>query len=114
MLNDYNVETIHHSSFNIHHGNNSSFNIQHSSLNICLSEGLETPLLQRRIVEAWDEVMGHMISDFTREKFIRNQVLHVKIDNPALRQDLSMMHTQITRRLNDAVGSSVISDVRVY
>jgi predicted nucleic acid-binding Zn ribbon protein len=77
-------------------------------------EGLETPLLQRRIVDAWDEVMGHMISSYTREKFIRNQVLHVKIDNPALRQDLSMMHTQITRRLNDAVGSSVISDVRVY
>ena len=55
-----------------------------------------------------------MISSYTREKFIRNQVLHVKIDNPALRQDLSMMHTQITRRLNDAVGSSVISDVRFY
>ena len=77
-------------------------------------EGLETPLLQRRIVDAWDEVMGHTISSYTHEKFIRNQVLHVKIDNPALRQDLSMMHTQITRHLNDAVGSSVISDVRVY
>lgn len=77
-------------------------------------EGLETPLLQRRIVDAWDVVTGHMISSYTREKFIRNQVLHVKIDNPALRQDLNMMHTQLTRRLNEAVGSSVISDVRVY
>jgi predicted nucleic acid-binding Zn ribbon protein len=77
-------------------------------------EGLETPLLQRRIVDAWDQVTGHMISGYTREKFIRNQVLHVKIDNPALRQDLSMMHTQLTRRLNETVGSSVITDVRIY
>ena len=77
-------------------------------------EGLETPLNERRLIDAWETVAGATIARYTTEKFIRNQVLHVKIDNPALRQDLSMMHTQITRRLNDAVGSSVISDVRVY
>ena len=38
----------------------------------------------------------------------------VKIDNPALRQDLSMMRSQLVRRLNAEVGSQVITDVRVY
>lgn len=77
-------------------------------------EGLETPLLQRRVIDAWEQVTGHMVAGYTREKFIRNQVLWVKIINPALRQDLSMMRTQLTRRLNEAVGTSVISDVRLY
>jgi hypothetical protein len=41
-------------------------------------------------------------------------MLFVKITNPALRQDLSMMRAQLVKRLNAVVGSSVITDVRVY
>lgn len=77
-------------------------------------EGLETPLLQRRVVDAWEQVVGPVAARYTHEKFIKNQVLFVKISSPALRQNLSMMRTQLARRLNEAVGSSVISDVRVY
>lgn len=77
-------------------------------------EGLETPLLQKRVIDSWTEVTGHVVAQYTGEKYIKNQILFVKILNPALRQDLSMMHTQLTRRLNATVGSSVISDVRVY
>lgn len=77
-------------------------------------EGLETPLLQRRVIDAWEQVTGHMVAGNTREKFIKNQVLFVKIVNPALRQDLSMMRTKLTQRLNSAVGANVIVDVRVY
>lgn len=76
-------------------------------------EGLETPLLQMRVVDAWDQVVGPTVSRYTTNKYIQNQTLFVKIANPALRQDLSMMRTQLTRRLNEAVGASVISDVRI-
>jgi hypothetical protein len=38
----------------------------------------------------------------------------VKIENPALRQDLSMMRSQLVKKLNDHVGSFVISDVHIY
>lgn len=77
-------------------------------------EGLETPLQQKRLIDAWDSVSGQMVARYTQEKFIKNQILFVKITNPALRQDLSMMRQQLTRRLNEVVGSSVISDVRVF
>lgn len=78
------------------------------------NEGLETPLLQKRVVNAWDEVTGRTVAQYTAEKFIKNQVLFVKITNPALRQDLSMMRSQLVRRLNEAAGATVISDVRIY
>ena len=76
--------------------------------------GLESPLLQKRIVDAWDVVVGPTVSRYTQQKYIRNQTLCVKIINPALRQDLSMMRTQLVKRLNDHVGSFVIAEVRIY
>ncbi len=77
-------------------------------------EGLETPLLQMRVVDAWPKIVGESVNGYTAERFIKNQVLFVKVTNPALRQNLSMMHTQLTKRLNKMVGTSVITDVRVY
>lgn len=77
-------------------------------------EGLETPLLQKRAVAAWNTLMGPTIVAYTGDKFIKNQTMYVKITNPALRQDLSMMRTRIVQRINEAVGSQVIVDLKVY
>ena len=77
-------------------------------------EGLETPLLQRRAIDAWEMVVGAGVARSTGEKFIKNQTLFVKILSPALRQDLTMMRTQLVKRINEAVGSMVIADVRIY
>ena len=48
------------------------------------------------------------------QRFIKNQTLFVKITNPALRHDLSMMRTQLMRRLNEQVGALIITDIKVY
>ena len=77
-------------------------------------EGLETPLQQKRLIDAWDTVTGKTVARYRGEKFIKNQTLYVKILNPALRQDLSMMRTQLVKRLNESVGALVITDVHVY
>ena len=77
-------------------------------------EGLETPLNERRLIEAWDTVAGAAIARYTGEKFIRNQVLFVNILNPALRSEISMMKTQLVGRLNAVIGARVISDIRIY
>ncbi len=77
-------------------------------------EGFETPLLQRRLVASWDAVVGPTISHYTSDKFIKNQTLFVKINNPALRQDLSMMRQKLVQRLNSQVGSFIISDIKFF
>lgn len=76
--------------------------------------GLETPLLQNRVIDAWDSVAGEFIGKYTADKFIKNQVLFVKITNPALRSDLSMMRTRLINKLNQTVGSRVIVDIRIF
>lgn len=78
------------------------------------ASGLETPLLQRRLVESWGEVMGPVIAKYTEHAFISNQTLMVKISNSALRAELSMMRTQIVKKLNGHVGVMVIADIKFY
>ena len=75
------------------------------------SEGLETPLLEHRIINAWPAVMGDTISRYTSELYIKNSILWVKLKSPALKQNLLMMHGDITRKLNAYVQSQVITDV---
>ena len=76
------------------------------------SQGLETPLLQKRLVDAWPTVMGDMVACYTQEVYIRNQTLWVHLTSPALRADLSMMKQDIVKKLNAAVDSQVIVDIR--
>lgn len=80
---------------------------------IIRQNGLETPLLQRRLVESWDAIAGELIAKYTTEKYIRNQDLCVHIENPALRSEVSMMKTELIRKLNNAVGGQVIREIRL-
>lgn len=76
------------------------------------SQGLETPLLQKRLVESWPEVAGEAIARYTTGVSIRNQTLFVRLSAPALRADLSMRRREFVRLLNEHVGSQVIADIR--
>ena len=75
---------------------------------------LQTPVQQTHVVESWEKVAGLVVARYTEEKFIRNQTLFVKIMNPALRSDLSMMKTQLVNKLNAEAGGFVIADIRIY
>ena len=75
---------------------------------------LQTPVQQTHVVESWEKIGRPMVARYTEEKFIRNQTLFVKIMNPALRSDLSMMKTQLVNKLNAEAGGFVIADIRIY
>lgn len=74
--------------------------------------GLETPLLQKRLVDAWPEVAGPSVARFTREVSIYNQVLYVKLSSPVLRTELSMRRQSYIDKLNHVVGARIITDIR--
>ncbi len=89
-------------------------NIKELILKNLREQGLETPLLQKRLMEAWPTVAGEMIARYTDGISIRNQTLYVHLTNPALRQDLSMQRSDYVKRLNAYVGSQVIADIRFH
>ena len=78
------------------------------------AQGLETPLLQKRLIDSWPEVAGQMVNNYTDGMFIKNQTLFVHITSPALRSDLMMMRSELVRKLNAHVGSQVIAEIRFH
>ena len=77
-------------------------------------EGLETPLQQKRLIDSWETITGPLVARYTGEKYIKNQTLCVRINNPALRQDLTMMRSKLIKRLNTQAGAWLISEIRLY
>ena len=75
---------------------------------------IETPLLQRRLINSWEAVAGGGVARYTTEKFIRGQVLFVRLDNPALRAELGMQRSKLVERLNQSVGTRLITDIKFY
>ena len=75
------------------------------------AQGLETPLLQKRLIDSWREVVGEAIAGYTDGLYIRNQTLYVHLTNPSLRADLSMMRSELVRKLNAKVESQVIAEI---
>lgn len=73
--------------------------------------GLETPLNQYRVVEAWSDVAGSIIASYTKEIYIKNQILYVRLTASALRSNLLMRRKQLTQELNDHVKAFVIADI---
>lgn len=76
------------------------------------AQGLETPLLQMRLIDAWPLIAGETVASYTKDVYIRNQTLYVHLTSPALRANLSMMRQELVRRLNAHVESLVIADIR--
>ena len=75
------------------------------------SESLESPLNERRLINAWSEVMGPTIASYTRDISIKNQVLFVHLSSAVLRQELMMERKRLVQRLNEHVKAQVITDI---
>ena len=73
--------------------------------------GLETPLNEHRLINAWDTVLGPAVSKYTNELKIYNQVLFVTVSSAALRNELMMRRTELVTRLNAQVGAQVITQI---
>ncbi len=74
-------------------------------------EGLETPLNQYRIIEAWKNTIGKSFAKYTDNVFIKNQTLYIKLRSSVIKQELSMCAPQLARQLNNEVNAQVISHV---
>ena len=77
-------------------------------------EGLETPLNQHRLINAWPDVMGQGIMQYTGERFIKGQTLYVQIRSSILKQELMMSRQTLVHRLNEYIQAQIITDIQFY
>jgi hypothetical protein len=86
------------------------------SLKTAIQEMLRVYKLQGRMDElklmsSWGKIMGPMVQNRTLDLSIRNQVLYVKLESAALREELSYSRETVIQRLNEEAGTTVVSQV---
>lgn len=74
-------------------------------------EGLETPLNEQRLINAWKDVLGPTIASYTGNLYIKNQILYVHLTSAPLRQELMMGRDLLVKNLNKHVGATVITNI---
>lgn len=77
-------------------------------------QGLESPLNEYRLVQAWGDVVGPAMSRYTSNLYIKNQTLHVHLTSAVLRQELMMARELLVKNLNQQVGAQVIVDIQFH
>jgi len=72
---------------------------------------LDAPLYEKRLIEAWPQILGNNIVQYTSELYIKNRVLYVSLTSSVLRHDLFLSREEIKKSLNKQVGADVIVDI---
>ena len=52
--------------------------------------GLESPLNEYRLVQAWIDVEGHAIAGYTSNLYIKNQILYLHLTSSVIRKEMKM------------------------
>jgi predicted nucleic acid-binding Zn ribbon protein len=72
---------------------------------------LEGKLNEIKVVHSWEKVVGSLIARFTRDIYIKRGKLFVKVDSPALKNELTYNASVIIERLNTEAGTKVVDEI---
>ena len=72
---------------------------------------LEGRLGHARAIQSWEDVVGAMISRHTKDMYFKGNKLFVKLDSPALKNELSYSKQKIIDALNEKAGADIVADV---
>lgn len=75
------------------------------------NQKLDKKLNEVRLIDSWEKVLGKNIAVYTKEKYIKNEVLFVHVTSSVLRNELLMSRERLVEMLNQSVGTEVIKDI---
>ncbi len=75
------------------------------------NKALREKLNETRIEQAWSEVLGPMVMQYTRNIYVKNRVLYVSLSSSVLRSELTLCRERLVKSLNDHVGVTAIYDI---
>jgi predicted nucleic acid-binding Zn ribbon protein len=63
------------------------------------------------LIAAWPEMMGVAIANRTKELYIRQKKLFVRVESSVIKNELMMMRSQIIEKMNERAGGEVIVEM---
>lgn len=63
------------------------------------------------IIKGWESVVGPFIAQYTKDLYIKEGVLFVRLTSDSLRTELSYSKTTLMKNLNALTGREVLTDI---
>jgi hypothetical protein len=87
-----------------------------SSIGDILKEIIETNKLDKglnqiSVADAWKNLMGNGVNNYTRNVLLKGSVLYVELTSAVLREELSYGKEKIIKMINEELGREVVKDV---
>ena len=66
---------------------------------------------EQTILASWERLMGKPVARHTTRLYIRDKVLFVQLDSPAIKQDLSYSKPHMMKILEAEFGPGVVGEI---
>jgi predicted nucleic acid-binding Zn ribbon protein len=86
------------------------------SLKDAIEQMLQVYKLKRKfdetsLVAFWPELVGVSVANRTKNIYIRDRKLYIRLESSVIKHELMMIRTQIMEKLNEKAGSNVIDEI---
>jgi predicted nucleic acid-binding Zn ribbon protein len=72
---------------------------------------LKSKFDEATLVSSWERLVGKPVAKRTRKVSVRNKVLFVELDSPAMKNDLNLHKSQILEVFAKEFGKDVIKEI---
>jgi predicted nucleic acid-binding Zn ribbon protein len=86
------------------------------SLKEAIEQMLQVYKIKRRfdetsVIAHWPELVGKSVANRTKELFIHNKKLFLRIESSVIKNELMLMRTQIIEKINDEAKSVLVDEI---
>ena len=86
------------------------------SLKDAIEQMLNVYKIKRRfdetgIVNAWPQLVGKSVANRTKELFIRDKKLFLRIESSVIKNELVLMRSQIIQKINDEAKTELVVEM---
>jgi predicted nucleic acid-binding Zn ribbon protein len=86
------------------------------SLKEAIEQMLQVYKIKRRfdetaVIAHWPDLVGKPVANRTKELFIRDKKLFLRIESSVIKNELMQMRTQIIQKINDEADSLLVEEI---
>ena len=63
------------------------------------------------IIAAWPDIVGKPVANRTREIFINNKKLFLRIESSVVKNELMIIRSQIIEKINNEAGDTLVEEI---
>lgn len=74
-------------------------------------DNLADGIFNVKIKEAWEKAVEKKIFDYTKEIYVKGDILFIKVSNPILKQEILYSRQKVINLINEDLGKELIKKI---